>query len=140
VQLFQILSVRAIRIVQILIEQASGRLRTVVAHIRSLLFDWAWGIHKVRTQLVAPQAFPTGNPTLMSLPLMTYIPPSASIPIFTSVRLGIQVRFPVPDLVIAVLSDFFRNCIRGASNDFGDLLKSSVFPQSLLNLITVFPG
>ena len=122
-QFFQILSVRAIRIVQILIEQASGRLRTVVAHIRSLLLDWAGGIHKVRTQLVAPQALPAGNPAFMSFLLIAHVPPPAGIPVFAAVGLYILIRVLFPDLVIAVLSDLFRNGIRGASDDFGDLLK-----------------
>ena len=47
-----------ISVIQVLIKQTADGLGAVIAHIRRLVFYWAWCIHKVRTQLIAADTLP----------------------------------------------------------------------------------
>ena len=59
-----------ISVIQVLIKQTADGLGAVIAHIRRLVFYWAWCIHKVRAQLIAADTLPAWNSALMSLLLL----------------------------------------------------------------------
>ena len=83
-----------ISVIQVLIKQAADGLGAVIAHIRRLVFYWAWCIHKVRTQLITADTLPAWNSALMSLLLFTHIPTPAAVSVFTPVWTCMKLYHP----------------------------------------------
>ena len=109
---FTVLLMGIISVIQVLIKQTADGLGAVIAHIRRLVFYWAWCIHKVRTQLIAADTLPAWNSALMSLLLFTHIPTPAAISVFTPVGTCMKYAIPVSQLMITMPAYFLGNRIR----------------------------
>ena len=101
-----------ISVIQVLIKQTADGLGAVIAHIRRLVFYWAWCIHKVRTQLITADILPAWNSALMSLLLFTHIPTPAAISVFTPVWTCMKYTIPASQLMITMPAYFLGNRIR----------------------------
>lgn len=98
-----------ISVIQVLIKQTADGLGAVIAHIRRLVFYWAWCIHKVRTQLITADTLPAWNSALMSLLLFTHIPTPAAISVFTPVGTCMKYAIPASQLMITMPAYFLGN-------------------------------